>query len=179
MRGWLSSLLSAESVGPWPCWRPPIRRSGPHATPPRDDGCSGDAPLGVLVAEPHPLAGRRAVAMADLDGQELLWFDRALAPGYYDDVLAACQVAGWVPARIRERAAREALFAAELRHGGDLIALRPAWAAMAGTRWVPLAGEPLRVRHVLAFSPCDLVSDLLREAFPPVAEAFPRGQRVP
>ncbi|WP_214322917.1 LysR family transcriptional regulator [Nonomuraea sediminis] len=137
-----------------------------------------DEPLGVLVADSHPLACRSSVTFADLEGMELLWFRRDLAPGYHDEVLDACRTAGWVPERVRERPAREGLFAAELRYGRDLVALRPAWAAIKGTAWVPLAGEPPRVRHVLAHGGTALVSDLLRQAFPPRSEASPRGQRA-
>ncbi|MFI0352791.1 LysR family transcriptional regulator [Actinomadura sp. 9N407] len=126
----------------------------------------GDAPLGVLVADSHPYARRRTLGLTDLEGQELLWFARELAPGYHDEVLAACRAAGWTPSRVRERDAREGLFAAELRYERDLVALRPAWSALDGTVWIPLTGKPLRVRHVLAHRDSDLVRDLLQEAFP-------------
>ncbi|MFC9970880.1 LysR family transcriptional regulator [Spirillospora sp. NPDC127200] len=135
----------------------------------------GDAPLGVLVSDRHRLADQHAVTFTDLDGQELLWFDRDLAPGYHDYVLAVCRAAGWAPIRIRERAARSGLFAAELHHSPNLIALRPQWSTVPGTKWIPLADRAPRLRHVLAFVRTDLVNDLLAEAFPSEREPCPRG----
>ncbi|WP_436776419.1 LysR family transcriptional regulator [Yinghuangia sp. YIM S09857] len=147
----------------------------------------GDAALGVLVGDHHPLANRPTVRWTDLDGQGLLWFDRKLAPEYHDDVLAACRAAGWQPTEVRQGPPRAGLFTAELRHRPGLVALRPDWAACDGLRWIPLAGPGVpRVRHALAFAPheggsgaatgAEVVSDLVRKAFPHRPEADPRGR---
>ncbi|WP_406288717.1 LysR family transcriptional regulator [Embleya sp. NBC_00896] len=130
----------------------------------------GDAPLGVLLATTHVLAERAVLTWAELAGQDLLWFDRALAPGYHDEVLRVCRAAGWDPVRVREGPPREALFTGELRHGGDVVALRPAWAVGDGLVWIPLAAGAPRLRHVVAYrdSVVDSVRDLVREALPPV-----------
>ncbi|MFC7740367.1 LysR family substrate-binding domain-containing protein [Nocardiopsis composta] len=113
----------------------------------------GDAPLGVLVAADHPLAGRDAVHWGDLDGQDLLWFDRGLAPGYHDAVLAECAAAGRRPRRVRSGAARRGLFTADLVHGGAVVALRPRWDARGGLVWLPLASGAPRLRHALVWDP--------------------------
>ncbi|WP_433190652.1 LysR family transcriptional regulator [Actinoallomurus sp. CA-150999] len=109
-----------------------------------------DEPLGVLMAAEHPLAARTVIDWADLDGQELLWFQRDLAPGYHDDVLAACHRAGWRP-RPRIVRARRAIVLAELTCGDPVVALRPAWDTGPGLGWRPLADEPPRLRYALAW----------------------------
>ncbi|MFI6365541.1 LysR family transcriptional regulator [Nocardia sp. NPDC050630] len=86
-----------------------------------------DAELGVVAAVGHRLAGQDSVRWPDLEDSALLWFARASAPGYYDAVRDVWTRAGWRPAAVREGAPRRALFEAELRHGGDVIGLRPAW----------------------------------------------------
>ncbi|MEW2456859.1 LysR family transcriptional regulator [Streptomyces albus] len=110
-----------------------------------------NAPLGVLLRADHPLAGRTEVTWAELEGQELLWFARELAPGYHDDVLAACHAAGWWPT-LRARPPRRALFTAELRCVPDLVALRPRTAVDdgPGLAWRPLHEAP-HVRHALVW----------------------------
>ncbi|WP_372452607.1 LysR substrate-binding domain-containing protein [Pseudonocardia nigra] len=122
-----------------------------------------DVPLGVLVADSHPLAGVPAVSWGDLDGQDLLWFDRELAPGYHDAVPAACRAAGWRPGRLRKGPPRHGLLVAELRHGGAVVALRPHWDRRDGDglSWVPLAADPPRLRHALVWDPSHDRSDLL------------------
>jgi len=145
----------------------------------------GDAPLGVLVAADHPLAGRDAVHWGDLDGQDLLWFDRGLAPGYHDAVLAECAAAGRRPRRVRSGAARRGLFTADLVHGGAVVALRPRWDARGGLVWLPLASGAPRLRHALVWDPAspaaerirDLARTLEREAAPEEGEAGPPGRR--
>ncbi|GAA2775766.1 LysR family transcriptional regulator [Nonomuraea dietziae] len=144
-----------------------------------------EARLGVLVSRDHPLAARPRASWADLDGQELLWFDRRLAPGYHEAVLSACRQAGWRPVRVREGAARHGLLAAELSHGGALVALRPRWDMREGDglTWLPLCGGP-SVRHALVWDPArehagrlhDLAAHLAREAPPHGHEETPRGR---
>ncbi|GAA2792967.1 LysR family transcriptional regulator [Kitasatospora sp. CM 4170] len=111
-----------------------------------------DEPLGVLLCPKHPLAACDAVDWADLEGQELLWFRRELAPGYHDAVLAACHAAGWRPA-VRAVAPRRALLLAELISGDQVVALRPRpVVAEPGLTWRPLAQDPPRLRLALAWT---------------------------
>ncbi|QFU89457.1 LysR family transcriptional regulator [Amycolatopsis sp. YIM 10] len=127
------------------------------------------AELGVLVDSAHPLASRTEVSWADLSGNDLLWFDRALAPGYHDEVLALAKKAGWTPRRILHGPPRRALFAGALR-APDVVALRPRWSAGDGQRWLPLRDSPV-VRHALVWQDsqhsracADLAAELARAA---------------
>ncbi|MGW4162164.1 LysR family transcriptional regulator [Streptomyces sp. NPDC004788] len=128
-----------------------------------------DEPLGVLLAPGHPLAARGAIDWADLEGQELLWFRRELAPGYHDAVLAACHAAGWRPA-VRAVPPRRALLLAELGSGDPVVALRPRPAAEEpGLTWRPLAQDPPRLRLALAWS-----SDLPHSGLRAIARTLAR-----
>lgn len=146
----------------------------------------GDEPLGVLVARTHPLAGAADVDWSDLDGNDLLWFDHALAPGYHEAVLSACRAAGWWPRRVREGSARRGLFVAEMCHGGAVVALRPRRDVRDGDglTWLPLDGAP-RLRHALVWHSSHddaaglraLTADLAVEAVPHEHPEPPRGRR--
>lgn len=145
-----------------------------------------DVALGVLVADAHPLAARADLEWPDLDGQDLLLFDRALAPGYHDALLSTCAAAGWRPNRIRVGPPRHALFVAELLHGDAVIALRPHWDLREGDglRWLPIRKSAPRVRHALTWSSSNDVSQRLRriatgladEETPHQRPRLPRGQ---
>jgi len=56
---------------------------------------------GVLLPADHALAKRASVHLRDLEGTPLVLFPRALNPGFYDKILAACSRAGFTP-RIAE-----------------------------------------------------------------------------
>ncbi|CAL9644339.1 LysR family transcriptional regulator [Streptomyces sp. enrichment culture] len=123
--------------------------------------------VGVTPGSPHPLVCRLwelltgagvAAEPVDVPAAEQvdavragLWFARELAPGYHDDVLAACHAAGWWPT-LRARPPRRALFTAELRCVPDLVALRPRTAVDdgPGLAWRPLHEAP-HVRHALVW----------------------------
>ncbi|WP_344865821.1 LysR family transcriptional regulator [Planomonospora alba] len=109
-----------------------------------------DVPLGALLAARHRLAARARLTWADLAGQDLLWFQRDLAPGYHDMVLETVRAAGWTPRRLRTGAPRRSLFVNELLYGGDVVALRPQWESAEGLVWRPLDGAP-RLRHALVW----------------------------
>lgn len=117
-----------------------------------------ERPLGVLVSDAHPLARLEDVGRDALTGLDLLLYDRKLAPGYYDSLLADCAAAGWRPAHVRAGPPRRSLFVAELRHGGDVVALRPREEPAEGLRWLPLR-EPPVVRHALVWDPAHECSD--------------------
>ncbi|WP_205215278.1 LysR family transcriptional regulator [Amycolatopsis albispora] len=142
------------------------------------------APLGVLVDSAHPLAARSEVDWADLSGNDLLWFDRDLAPGYHDDVLARAEEAGWTPRRILRGPPRRALFAGALRAPG-VVALRPRWSAEPGQRCIPLRDAPM-VRHALVWRDsqharacAELAAELARAAEADARAADPDGHGHP
>ncbi|CAL9585019.1 HTH-type transcriptional regulator HdfR [Actinosynnema sp. ALI-1.44] len=118
-----------------------------------------DTALGVLVADTHPLAGRDEVEWAELAGRDLLLYHRDLAPGYHDALLGACAAHGWRPT-VRSGPSRRSLFVTELRHGGDVVALRPRWDRPEGLHWAALREAP-QVRHALVWDPGHERSDRL------------------
>ncbi|WP_181770827.1 LysR family transcriptional regulator [Amycolatopsis pittospori] len=128
-----------------------------------------ETPLGVLVADTHPLAGVHDVGWSDLDGRDLLLYARDLAPGYHDALLAECATAGWRPSDVRPGPPRRSLFAAELRHGGDVVALRPEWDSAEGLRWLPLRTAVPRVRHALVWDPAHESADRMGKLVPRLA----------
>lgn len=145
----------------------------------------GDVPLGVLMASRHPLAARDELDWGDLRDQDLLWFDRDLAPGYHDAMLDAFHAAGWRPRRVRPGPPRRSLFAAELAHTPSLVAMRPHRdeAVGADLTWRPLPNAP-RLRHALVWDPSHpsaarlraLAAELAAEAGPHADEGTPRGR---
>ncbi|RSM57434.1 LysR family transcriptional regulator [Amycolatopsis sp. WAC 01376] len=117
-----------------------------------------ERPLGVLVSDAHPLARSEDVGWEDLTGLDLLLYERKLAPGYHDALLADCAAAGWRPAQVRAGPPRRSLFVAELRHGGDVVALRPREEPAEGLRWLALREAPV-VQHALVWDPAHESSD--------------------
>jgi DNA-binding transcriptional LysR family regulator len=103
----------------------------------------------VLVGEDHRLAGRAEVALGELAGEQ--W---AVAPGdgcFNDCFAAACARAGFAP---------RALYEMDVGGCVDLVAAGAAVVlcqgtvrAMPGVVALPLAGTPLRWRHLLGWDP--------------------------
>lgn len=105
--------------------------------------------LGVVMASRHRLAADEVIDLPALGGSTLVMFPRAIAPGLYDELMAACRAAGWRPGRI-EHALRTT---AGLLLSGTAVAFRPAAAVRAVNRsgdggaglvWRPIAGSPFR-----------------------------------
>lgn len=101
--------------------------------------------LGFVMSKRHPLAGRREVALGDLRNSTLVTFPRAIAPGLYDELIAACRAGGFRPRRI-EHALR---MTAGLLLSEAAVAFRPQIGSSRSTRmadlvWKPIAGEPLK-----------------------------------
>jgi DNA-binding transcriptional LysR family regulator len=104
--------------------------------------------LGVVMARNHPLATAKEIELADLRSSTLVTFPRPIAPGLYDELLAACRAGGYRPKRI-EHAMR---MTAGLLLSEAAVTLRPAVALRASRDadrlsdlvWKPLADEPLK-----------------------------------
>lgn len=60
-----------------------------------------DERLCVALAADHPAAGRTSVALADVDGMDILLWPRETAPDYYDRLLRICGIAGITPAVVQ------------------------------------------------------------------------------
>jgi DNA-binding transcriptional LysR family regulator len=71
--------------------RHPFPARGLHVEP------ALSTPVGALMATTHPLADQDAVAAADLDRYPLVMFPRRMAPGLYDETVAALAALGLRP----------------------------------------------------------------------------------
>jgi DNA-binding transcriptional LysR family regulator len=103
--------------------------------------------LGLVMSRAHPLATRREIDLVDLKASTLVTFPRAIAPGLYDELMAACRAGGYRPKRI-EYAMH---MTAGLLLSEAAVALRPQIALrtgrggqMADLVWKPIVGEPLK-----------------------------------
>lgn len=114
-------------------------------------------PLFVLLPVQHPLAGQDEVALADLAGEE--W---VLPPP--DDnrlreyLVLACEREGFAPRVVHEA---DASGAREMVSSGQGIGIAQAtFRSTPGVLPRPIAGTPLRTRHVLAWHPDGPVAPL-------------------
>jgi DNA-binding transcriptional LysR family regulator len=103
----------------------------------------------VLMHDKHPLAGRVEVGLADLEGER--WIG---APGdgcFHECFAAACARVGFAPELPMEINASSVF---DLVVAGDAVALcQGIVREVPGAVAVPLAGVPLRWRHLLAWDP--------------------------
>jgi DNA-binding transcriptional LysR family regulator len=105
--------------------------------------------VGVLLPASHPLAGGREVNLADL--ADARW---AATPGdgcFGDCFAAACARAGFTPKPMYETDVRDCF---DLVEAGQAVVLcRLTVREFPGVRTMPLAGAPLRWRHLLGWHP--------------------------
>jgi DNA-binding transcriptional LysR family regulator len=119
--------------------------------PPADDAVVWEPvavdPVFVLLSEHHPLAGKEIVELAELADEH--WVG---APGdgcFADCFAAACARAGFTPKEMYETDVATAL---HLTQVGRAVALCQATFQLGrGLAFVPLAGAPLRWRHLLGW----------------------------
>lgn len=107
----------------------------------------GVDPVFVMLAEGHPLAGRAQVALWELAGEA--W---AVVPGdgcFADCFAAACARAGFSPARLYETDTASCVHL--VRVGRAVGLCRATFPTTPGVVTRPLAGAPLRWRHVLGW----------------------------
>jgi DNA-binding transcriptional LysR family regulator len=102
--------------------------------------------LGLLMAANHPLAAREPLSCPDLGGQELIWFPRHLAPGFYDATLEALERDG-AHLTIATGAMEVPSIAAALQQMPQAISLstRSMATRFPGLAWRPLAGSSITV----------------------------------
>jgi DNA-binding transcriptional LysR family regulator len=99
--------------------------------------------LGVLMSGEHPLARADVLDPPKLAGQELVWFERRLAPGFYDAILG----------RLRELGAAVQISDTTVAHAQlrSVLPRRPTAISLGSVRaaappelvWRPLRGHPL------------------------------------
>lgn len=123
------------------------------APPPTDHGLEWRAvavdAVGVLLPDEHPLAGGDEVDLAEL--ADARW---AATPGdgcFGDCFAAACARAGFTPKPMYETDLRVCI---DLVQNGQAVVLcQPTFREIPGVKALPLAGSPLRWRHLLGWHP--------------------------
>ncbi|WP_212841285.1 LysR family transcriptional regulator [Catellatospora sp. IY07-71] len=107
------------------------------------------APVCALLPESHPYADAAEVELSALAGSR--W---AATPGdgcFAECFAAACARAGFTPTPIHEN---DLGGCTDLVRGGNVVALcQPTFREVSGVRVVPLAGTPLRWRHLIGWHP--------------------------
>ena len=98
------------------------------------------------MSRAHPLARRREIELSDLKASTLVIFPRAIAPGLYDEMIAASRAGGYRPTH-RTRAAHDGRAAAVGggRHVRPRVGLHKGRGSrMADLVWKPIVGEPIK-----------------------------------
>lgn len=97
-------------------------------------------PFVAAVADNHPLATQPHIALAGLADQTVELWPHAMAPGYYDAVLAACRDAGFEP-RLDDQAAGSTVWGNIARSRGvGLVVESLRYQLPRGITLVPLTG---------------------------------------
>ena len=65
----------------------------------------------IALPGDHPLALRKRVALADLNGESLVLFARTEAPGFYDQIIELCRRAGFEPSAYQEASQTDTIIA--------------------------------------------------------------------
>ena len=104
--------------------------------------------LGVLMGAEHPLAALPSVAAGDLSGRELIWFPRALAPGFHDATLLRLRELGG-DVLVSDSTAGAGQWRSMLLLHPDAISLSSQRAVAPGLTWRPLSG--LRMVYAVAW----------------------------
>lgn len=121
------------------------------AAPPAVDGLAWEMiatePIFVLLSADHPCAGQEEVHLAELAGMK--W---AVTPGdgcFENCFAAACARAGFMPTTIYEADIATCIDLA--RSGSSAVLCQPTFRQMDQLAAVPIAGVPLRWRHLLGW----------------------------
>ncbi|MBW4658187.1 MAG: LysR family transcriptional regulator [Drouetiella hepatica Uher 2000/2452] len=83
-----------------------------------------EEPMMVAVPKTHPLADHPQISLTSLANDRFILFPRHVASGFYDQVLSACQQAGFTPNVIQEAKLMQTIVC--LVAGGMGVALVPA-----------------------------------------------------
>lgn len=104
-------------------------------------------PVGLILPDDHPLAKRKKVPLKALKDETLILFPRSMNPVMYDEIIAACQDAGFSPREIREVAPRSiAIGLVAAGAGVATIASSLQHTCVKGTCYRPLASPAPRIR---------------------------------
>ncbi|WP_235995065.1 LysR family transcriptional regulator [Nonomuraea montanisoli] len=109
----------------------------------------GTEPVFIAINSRHPLASRSEVSLADLAGE-----DWVVSPpdgaGWPEYLLTACQEAGFTP-RMAHVMVEVAMVRDLIANHGAISPCLATFGAEADITVRPLAGTPLRVRHLIAW----------------------------
>jgi DNA-binding transcriptional LysR family regulator len=112
-------------------------------------------PMMVAMASAHPLARRRGLRLAQLQGEPMFWFERARQPAFVDHCQQVFSRHGFEPVTVAEPVDHHVLLA-EVAAGRALALLPDSFASLkrAGVSYRPLAeGDELAVVIGLALAP--------------------------
>ncbi|MBX3093413.1 MAG: LysR family transcriptional regulator [Cryobacterium sp.] len=101
-----------------------------------------DEPLVVALGTEHPLAGRDLIAVAELQGSELMIWPRDTAPEYYDRIFEFCAAGGLQIERVREF--RRSMTRSYLFNEDDVFSILPLSASflhLPGTTFVAVSDD--------------------------------------
>jgi DNA-binding transcriptional LysR family regulator len=110
-------------------------------------------PLGVALPAGSPLARRRRVALADLGDTPLALPPRSAAPGFHDELVAACTRLGYRPGSLHHPGGPAAALALALAGTAATLVDRATARAAPGVTWRPLAGEAPVARVAIVWPP--------------------------
>lgn len=122
--------------------------------------------LGVLMSARHPLATCADVDIADLAGQELIWFARNKAPGFHDATLGRLRSFGGAVVVSENTTGAAPWWSPLLTHRGAISLSSARAAEVPQLAWRPLRGRPLSVTFAAAWHtdcPNPTLSAIVRE----------------
>jgi DNA-binding transcriptional LysR family regulator len=105
----------------------------------------------AAMSRRHPFASQRRIALSQLAGEEMVLFPRRLAPVFHDELVSACQGAGF-SARVSKRAAGYDRILAAVAEGG-VVSLVPRSVAKrrSDVRFVGLRDRPTAAISMVFF----------------------------
>ena len=108
-------------------------------------------PLLAAMSRKHRFASQRRIALSELAGEQMVLFPRRLAPRFHDELVSACQDAGFSP-RVSKRAAGYDRILAAVAEG-DVVSLVPRSVAKrrADVRFVNLREQPTAAISMVFF----------------------------
>ncbi|MEU5696546.1 LysR family transcriptional regulator [Actinosynnema sp. NPDC020468] len=151
------------------------------APPPSEHGLTWAVvaidPVFVIVPEDHPCTAQEEVELADF--RDMQW---AVTPGdgcFGDCFVAACSRAGFTPRTMYEVDTGSCV---DLAQSGDAVVLcQPSFRRTPGLVAMPIAGVPLRWRHMMGWDPespaAEFAPDVLRYACDAYRETVERNPR--
>ena len=108
-------------------------------------------PLGIWLLPGHPLRRFRSVPLESLDGQPMGIFERAAAPGLYEEVVGAFAARGVVPDWHEVASSDTAVLARMRARGLPHVGPRDFPGPARGMAWRMLRGSPVSMVTVLAW----------------------------